>query len=131
MVAERLEVLTVSDDNHFTEYDIMCALKTYYLADEKAYRRRTEFISKKTGIPLTPNKRNGRKQAEHLERARAVQKIDYPNGEWREGNGRKPQRETVLEWRESHPDGKKADCIRDTGLSKPTVYRWWKEGEAL
>lgn len=23
------------------------------------------------------------------------------------------------------PDGRKADCIRDTGLSKPTVYKWW------
>lgn len=37
----------------------------------------------------------------------------------------------VKEWRESHPDGKKADCIRDTGLSKPTVYKWWSVGEAL
>lgn len=34
----------------------------------------------------------------------------------------------VKEWRESHPDGKKADCIRDTGLSKPTVYCWWENG---
>ena len=23
-------------------------------------------------------------------------------------------------------EGKKADCIRDTGLSKPTVYKWWQ-----
>ena len=30
-----------------------------------------------------------------------------------------------------YPDGKKADCIRDTGLSKPTVYKWWSVGEAL
>lgn len=34
-------------------------------------------------------------------------------------------------YRELFPEGRKADCIRDTGLSKPTVYRWWKEGEAL
>ena len=34
----------------------------------------------------------------------------------------------VEEWQKNHPDGKKADCIRDTGLSKPTVYRWWKQG---
>ena len=34
--------------------------------------------------------------------------------------------QTVREWQESHPAGKKADCIRETGLSKPTVYKWWK-----
>ena len=33
--------------------------------------------------------------------------------------------QTVREWQESHPAGKKADCIRETGLSKPTVYKWW------
>ena len=60
--------------------------------------------------------------------ARAIQKInDEVNGtDWREGNGRKPKREIVEEWLLSHPDGKKADCIRETGLSKPTVYKWWK-----
>nr|CRY97521.1 hypothetical protein [uncultured prokaryote] len=124
MVADRLERLTTSEDNHFTEYDILCALKTYYLADEKAYRRRTEFISKKTGITLTPNKRNGRKREQHLERARAVQKIDYPNYEWA---GRPDKANIVEEWRKAHPEGRKADCIRDTGLSKMTVYKWWNE----
>lgn len=122
-VAERLERLTVAEDNHFTEYDIICALKTYYTADEKAYRRRTEFISKKTGISLIPNKRNGRKQDKHLQGARAIRDINNEN--WRAGNGRKPKSEIVRIWRAQHPDGKKADCIRETGLSKPTVYRWW------
>ena len=46
--------------------------------------------------------------------------------DWREGNGRPNAEQIVLEWQEKHPEGKKADCIRDTGLSKPTVYRWWK-----
>ena len=45
--------------------------------------------------------------------------------------GRPDKQKIVEEWQESHPEGRKADCIRDTGLSKPTVYRWWKEGEAL
>lgn len=34
---------------------------------------------------------------------------------------------TVLEWRMLHPEGRKADCIRETGLSKPTVYKWWEK----
>ena len=39
--------------------------------------------------------------------------------------GRPTQEQTVREWRRFHPNGKKADCIRETGLSKPTVYKWW------
>lgn len=131
MVAERLERLTVSDDNHFTDYDVLCALKTYYTAGEKAYRRRTDFISKKTGIPLIPNKRNGRKQEVHLMGARAIQEInDKVNGtNWREGNGRPTAEQTVKEWQQAYPEGRKADCIWETGLSKPTVYKWWNEGK--
>jgi len=29
------------------------------------------------------------------------------------------------------PEGKKADCIRDTGLDKKTVYKWWSVGEVI
>ena len=39
------------------------------------------------------------------------------------GNGRKPKKDIVQKWRLEHPEGKKADCIRDTGLTKPTVYK--------
>ena len=62
----------------------------------------------------------------HLARARAVQDVDYPNHEWA---GRPNAEQTVREWQESHPAGKKADCIRETGLSRPTVYKWWKSME--
>lgn len=130
-IAERFERLTDSDDNHFTEYDVLCALKTYHTASEQAYRRKIEYIAKKTGIPLTPNKRNGRKQIVHLMGARALQQInDQVNGtNWREGNGRPKESGTkaqqVFEYRAAHLEARKIDCIRDTGLSKPTVYKWW------
>ena len=126
-VAVHFEEITETEDNHFTEYDILCALKTYHTGGEQAYRRRIEYISKKTGIKLTPNKRNGRKQRLHLERARAVQEIDYPDGEWRNKEGRPTAEQIVREWQEHHPDGRKAECIRGTGLSKPTVYKWWEK----
>lgn len=130
-IAEHFELLTNSEDNHFTEYDVLCALKTYHTASEQAYRRKIEYIAKKTGIPLTPNKRNGRKQIVHLMGARALQQInDQVNGtNWREGNGRPKESGTkaqqVFEYRAAHPDAKKVDCIRETKLSKPTVYKWW------
>lgn len=41
--------------------------------------------------------------------------------------GRPTAERTVREWQESHPTGKKADCIRETGLAKHTVYKWWKD----
>lgn len=73
---------------------------------------------------------NGRSQDDHLKRARALQMVDYPNGEWRNKNGAPTAQEQVQQWRENHPNGKKADCIRDTGLSKPTVYKWWNGAPA-
>ena len=59
-------------------------------------------------------------------------KEKYQNGtNWREGNGRPKGSGTkenqVKEWRKNNPDGKKAQCIRDTGLSKMTVYKWWNQ----
>ena len=44
---------------------------------------------------------------------------------WTDNNGRPDKRKIVEEWQATHI-GTKADCIRDTGLSKPTVYKWWK-----
>lgn len=130
-IAEHFERLTNSEDNHFTEYDVLCALKTYHTASEQAYRRKIEYIAKKTGIPLTPNKRNGRKQIVHLIGARALQQInDQVNGtNWREGNGRPKESGTkaqqVFDYRVAHPDAKKIDCERETKLSRHTVLKWW------
>ncbi len=59
----------------------------------------------RTGIQIEKNKRNFRKQALHLERARAVQNIDYPCGEWRNKEGRPDKLSVVTEWRSEHPEG--------------------------
>lgn len=103
----------------FTEYDIRSAMECF---DMKYCTFPIDDIVKISGIPIEKNKRNGRKQKEHLKRARAVQDIDYPNHEWA---GRPTAEHIVKEWRNEHPDGKKATCIRETGLSKKTVYKWW------
>ena len=100
-------------------WEVKAAMKMY---NERAYEMRRAVIEEYFGWDFKPIKRNGRKQKVHLERARAVQKIDYPNNEWA---GRSSAEKKVQEWRAVHPDGKKADCIRETGLSKPTVYKWW------
>lgn len=127
MIQVYFDSITTDDDNHFTEYDVLCALNTYETKPETAYRRKLEYISKKTGIALQPAKRNGRKQKEHMRRMRALCEIDYPDGSWINKNGAPTKKKIVLEWKKNHPNGKKADCIRETGLSKPTVYKWWQE----
>lgn len=106
-------------DNPFTVDDVLAALDAY---DDSYITYPIDAISARSGIPIQKNKRNYRKQAVHLARARAVQAIDYPDYEWA---GRPSEEEKVKQWQRQHPDGRKADCIRETGLSKPTVYKWW------
>lgn len=31
-----------------------------------------------------------------------------------------------MKWREQHPEGRKADCHRDTGLDPKTIRKWWE-----
>lgn len=108
----------------FTEDDVMHALEAY---TDSYITYPIDTIVNRTGIPIEKNKRNGLKQKDHLEIARAIQTIKdkQQKKNWRDGNGRKSKEDIVREWQEQHPNGKKADCIRDTGLSKPTVYKWW------
>ena len=109
----------------FTEDDVLHALQAY---DDSYITYPIKTIEERTDIKIERNKRNGRKQKQHLERARAVQEIDYPNGEWRNQEGRpkgSDKRNIVKEWRENNPDGKKIDCERETGFSRHTVLKWW------
>lgn len=121
---EHMEALTTSEDNHFEAGDIQDALEAF--EDRWATYPRGS-IEYKTAISIPANKRNGQTQRDHLEEARAIRDIrSKRRGEaWDANNGRKSQAETVETWRLIHPDGRKADCIRETGLSKSTVYRHW------
>ena len=135
VLTDALELLpmfdNISDDehNHFTKRDVLDAMNMYQENYVTYSRAEVERVS---GISVPPNKRNGLKQNQHLYLARRrkedMKAIDLP---MKAPEGRPDKAEIVEEWRKSHPDGKKADCIRDTGLSKPTVYRWWSVGEAL
>lgn len=121
-VFERLK--TVDHIAPLTEEDMKAALNSW---KKDLFNLRLDDIEKLTALRLPRNKRNGRKQAIHLERARAVQLIDYPGGSWRNKDGRPKKQQIVEEWQALHPAGRKADCIKETGLSKPTVYKWWKK----
>ena len=73
-------------------------------------------------------KRNGRKRADHVKVMNAMKDLKKKLGETvNEGRPSGPgdAAKTIWEWRMANPDGIKAACVRDTGLSKPTVYKWW------
>lgn len=121
-IMKQFDHLPADEDNRFDEGDVIDALQSY---DDRFMTFPINSISYLTDIKIEKNKRNGRKQSQHLERARAVQMVDYPNREWINKEGAPTKDEIVKEWRKNHPNGKKVECIRETGLSKPTVYKWW------
>lgn len=109
----------------FTEDDVMHALEAY--TDSYATYP-IDTIVWRTGIQIEKNRRNGQKQSDHLEEARAIRDIRMrrQGRKWTDGNGRPDKLSVVAEWRSEHSEGTKAECIRETGLSKKTVYRWWE-----
>lgn len=117
-----LEAMTETDDNHFTEADVLAALEAY---QDKWITYPRSAIEYRSGISIPPQKRNRRKQEAHLKIARAAQEVDDPEGSWRNKAGGPIKRQTVKQWRSDNPTGKKADCIRATGLSRNTVYKHW------
>ena len=43
--------------------------------------------------------------------------------------GRPAKTDIVQQWRLEHPDGRKADCHRDTGIDPKTIRKWWDKVE--
>lgn len=105
----------------FTAEDVESALKSY---DENYITFPRKDIEKLTAISIPPNKRNGRTQKVHLERARAVQEIDYPNGEWREGNGRPSKEKLVTDFIKKNPEKNPTEIAKALEVSRTTVYKY-------
>ena len=130
----RLNRLTKDQKNKFTVDDVLDA-SSYY--DEPSQSLGLKSVYRMTKIYIEPTKRNGRKQADHLEEARAIQNVRMVRAgkDWREGNGRPrgsgTAREKVLQYREEHPDANVTDVARALGISRPTVYKWWNGAPAV
>lgn len=121
---ERMEELTKEESNHFSREDILAALELY---NDNYITFPIDTITQLTALPIIKNKRNGRKQSEHLGRIRALQAYDYPNGEWRNTKGRPTKEKQIKEWRQLHPNGSKSECANDTKISRTTIYKYWSE----
>lgn len=124
-IMEYFDTLTTDPKNRFTEEDVYDALQAY--EDEGFVTYPVNSIANRSGIPIEKNKRNGRKQKDHIRYMNTIKNFKFNNGECSLGGRPKgtTKHQEVQEWRKNNPDGKKADCIRELGLTKPTVYKWW------
>lgn len=121
---EPYDDMTEKEDNHFTVKDIKDALQAF---KEPSVNYPRDMIGKFTGLNMPVNKRNFRKQSEHLILARGIKEIKKKMGEVVEGRpkGSGTKEEIVKKWRMKHPEGKKIECEKETGLSRHTVLKWW------
>lgn len=122
--------MSVEDINRFTKDDVVCALEMFN-EDYVTFPR--DDIAKLSGMTMPVNKRNWRKQAQHLRLARGQLAILRDMGEVKQGRplGSGTAQKRVYEWRQQHPEGRKADCHRDTGLDPKTIRKWWDTISAI
>ena len=114
--------MSIEDINRFTKDDIVCALEMF---NEDYVTFPKDDIAKISGLSMPVNKRNWRNQEQHLQFARGIREIKSKLGEDVTGGGRPSECSRVLTWRQQHPEGRKADCHRDTGLDPKTIRKWW------
>lgn len=115
---QQFDKMTVDEDNHFTKKDVKDALEAY--RDEFCTMPINSIVHF-SGIAIEKNKRNHRDQKTHLARARAVQKIDYPNNEWA---GRKSVQDDCMNFFELFPEADYKQFCETTGLKKSVYYKY-------
>lgn len=116
------ELKKIPHDNTLTKEDVESAMECY---DKEYYNFTLDDIELLTDVHIVRNKRNGRKQADHIKLMNFVRDELNHNTDWRNTDGRPEKKMIVWEWRKQHPDGKKIECEKDTGLSRHTVLKWW------
>lgn len=121
---ERMEMLTVKEDNHFTESDVQSAIQYYY--DKDAVKMSIENIREKTKIDIKKTKRNFRSRAKHIKTMNFI-RDEVLELDWRNKDGAPTKGHIVEAWQKENPGGTKYRCIKETGLSKNTVYKYWKD----
>nr|WP_278707498.1 hypothetical protein [Bacteroides intestinalis] len=117
--------MSIEEVNRFTKDDVEAALSMFN-EDYVTFPR--DDIARLSGMTMPVNKRNWRKQEQHLKLARGQLSILRELGEVKAGRpqGSGTAQDRVFEWRQRHPEGRKIDCHRDTGLDPKTIRKWWE-----
>lgn len=113
------------DESPFTWDDVKASLKGY---SPEYCKVSIDFVNKKCECP-TIVKRNRKKDPQelHLKKARFSRDLncEMKGIKWDDNNGRKPKKDIVKQWRANNPTGTKYRCQKETGISKPTILKWW------
>ena len=118
----------IEPNEPFTESDVRSALECF---DERYVRFPRNDISRLSGVPVPVNKRNGQKQAFHLEEARAIRDIRQrrKGANWWDGGNRggAPTKEQLIkDYAAAHPDASHVQIAKALGVSRTTVVKWLK-----
>ncbi len=117
--------MSIEEVNRFTREDVEAALSMFN-EDYVTFPR--DDIARLSGMSMPVNKRNWRKRKEHIQVMNTMKALKKQLGEAvpvgrPQGSGTAQER--VYQWRQQHPEGRKADCHRETGLDPKTIRKWW------
>lgn len=119
------ELSQIEHSNRLEEKDIISALETY---DRQYYNFTIEDIEKLTDIRIERNKRNYRKQKQHISVMNAIRDVIYQNGEWRNKKGRPKNSGTkeniVKDYIKKYPDANPTEISKALKISRSTVYKY-------
>ena len=104
-----------------TEEDIRSALEAY---DKEYYNFTISDIEALYRCSHRAQQEECRSQKRAFEKSKggAGSGLSWRHMEKKRAEEKKAQ---VYAWRQEHPEGRKADCHRDTGLDPKTIRKWW------
>lgn len=115
----------INPSEPFTESDVESALECYDLRYCTFPIKDIEVVS---AISIKRNKRNGREQKIHIKIISATRDVLYPDGNWRNKDGRPvgsgTKEQIVKDYIEKHPEASVTDVANALGISRPTVYKY-------
>lgn len=103
--------------------EIDAAMECYDLRYVTFPRKDIERI---TAIAIPPNKRNGRKQEQHIRIMNAIRDIEYPDGAWRNKDGAPTKQDLIQNYAYEHPGESQRAIAKALGVSPATVNKWLK-----
>jgi hypothetical protein len=106
------------------DHEVENALECLDLRYKKFPIKDLERIS---GIAIPKNKRNYRKQPQHMAVMRAIQGVTDPEGNWRNKDGAPKKRDLIRAYALEHPDANHSEIAKALGVSRPTVIKWLRD----
>ena len=117
--------MSVEEVNRFTKDDVEAALSMFN-EDYVTFPR--DDIARLSGLAMPVNKRNGRKQKQHLELIRGIRELRRRMGEKVSAGGRPSKRNLVAKYMRAHPEvTKKVEIARALQIERHTVAKYYAD----